>query len=140
MKVFIDANIFVDIFNPRRVNHKYSLDTYQYLVKNKFEIFTSCDLITTIYYIDSKQNKTQALLNIININKTLKILDFSNQEVEQTCELMLADSDYNDLEDTLQYVMARKTNCDIIISNDAKFISKGIEVLTSKKFYDKFIR
>ena len=33
MKVFIDANIFIDIFNADRPLHKYSLETYKYLIK-----------------------------------------------------------------------------------------------------------
>ena len=120
--------------------HKYSLDTYTFLLQQQYQLFTSCDLITTIYYIDSKKDKKQALINIKSINKTLRIIDFSNQEVEQTCELMLKDNDYKDLEDTLQYIMAKKENCDIIISNDEKFISKDIKILTSKEFYKRYIK
>jgi predicted nucleic acid-binding protein len=140
MKVFIDANIFVDIFNPQRVLHKYSLEIYKYLLKNQFELYTSCDLITTIYYINSKKDKLNALKNIQNIIKTLKVIDFSNDEIEQTCSLMLKDSSYKDLEDTLQYILAKKVNADCIISNDENFVSKDIKVLTSKDFYEKYIQ
>ncbi len=140
MKVFIDANIILDVFSKDRRYHKYSLDTYTFLLQQQYQLFTSCDLITTIYYIDSKKDKKQALINIKSINKTLRIIDFSNQEVEQTCELMLKDNDYKDLEDTLQYIMAKKENCDIIISNDEKFISKDIKILTSKEFYKRYIK
>ena len=139
MKVFIDANIILDRFDIKRPNYEYSIKSYEYCLLNQFELYTSCDLITTIYYINSKQNKTQALLNIQNIIKTLKVIDFSNEEIEQTCKLMLEDSDYKDLEDTLQYIMAKKENCDLILSNDKNFTSKDIEVLTSKEFYRKFI-
>ena len=85
------------------------------------QIFTSCDLITTIYYINSKYDKKQALFNIQAISKTLKIIEFSNKEVEACCKLMLKDSDYIDLEVTIQYIMAKKHNCDLIISNDKNF-------------------
>lgn len=56
MKVFLDANILLDVSNNKRVFHKFSVDTYNYLLTNA-QIFTSCDLITTIYYINSKQDK-----------------------------------------------------------------------------------
>ncbi len=137
MKVFIDANIFIDIFNIDRKMHKYSLEIYKYLIKNESIIYTSCDLITTIYYIDSKRDRNQALLNIQNIIKTLNIAYFSNKEIEDVCKLMLKDKEYQDLEDTLQYILAKKQNCDLIISNDKNFISKDIPVITSKEFYEQ---
>ncbi len=137
MKVFIDANIFIDIFNIDRKMHKYSLEIYKYLIKNESIIYTSCDLITTIYYIDSKRDRNQALLNIQNIIKTLNIVYFSNKEIEDVCKLMLKDKEYQDLEDTLQYILAKKQNCDLIISNDKNFISKDIPLITSKEFYEQ---
>ena len=133
-KLFIDANIFLDIFDPYRLNYKESLALYTFVVDNNYKLFTSCDLITTIYYIDSKKNKKQALLNIQAINKTLKVIEFSNKEVEETCELILKDSSFVDLEDTIQYIMAKKEKCDLIISNDNNFVSKDIRLLTSEKF------
>jgi predicted nucleic acid-binding protein len=140
-KVFIDANIFLDTFDPDRHDYENSFKTYEYLLKHeKSSIYTSCDLITTIYYINSQKNKKQALLNIQSINQTLKIIEFSNNEIEQTCDLMLHDSDYKDLEDTIQYIMAKKYECDLIISNDKKFISKDIELVSSKEFFEKYIK
>lgn len=133
-KVFVDANIFIDIFNIDRINHKFSKSFYSYVLKNNYDILTSCDLITTIYYIDSKRDKQQSLQNIQNINKTLKIIEFSNTEVAEICDLMLKDSDYTDLEDTIQYIMAKKYECDMIISNDKNFVSKNIELMTSEEF------
>ena len=137
MKVFIDANVFIDIFNTNREWHKYSLEIYKYLIKNENEIYTSCDLITTIYYIDAKRDKNQALLNIRNIIKTLNIIYFTNQEIEEVCELMIKDSEYKDLEDTLQYILAKKEKCDLIISNDSQFVSKDIPLIDTKEFYNE---
>ena len=47
---------------------------------------------------------------------------------------MTEDSDYKDLEDTLQYILAKKYNCDLIVSNNESFVSKDIKTLTSKEF------
>lgn len=138
MKVFIDANIILDRFDKNRPYHENAIKCYEYLILNS-QIFTTCDLITTIYYISSKIDKRQALLNIQNLNKTLKVIEFSNKEVEDTCNLMLEDSYYKDLEDTIQYIMAKKYNCDMIISNDKNFVSKDIRIMTSKEFCDEYI-
>ena len=139
MKVFIDANIFIDIFNSNREMHKYSLEVYKYLIKNESEIYTSCDLITTIYYIDAKRDKNQALINIQNIIKTLNIIYFTNKEIEEVYHLMLHNKLYKDLEDTLQYLLAKKQKCDLIISNDKNFASEDIPVISSKDFFYKII-
>ncbi|MEA3384154.1 MAG: PIN domain-containing protein [Campylobacterota bacterium] len=138
MRVFLDANIILDKFDLKRPSHKYSSALYDYIVTNA-KVFTSCDLITTIYYINAKIDKQNALLNIKNISKTLKIIEFSNKEIEETCSLMISDSDYKDLEDTIQYVMAKKYECDLIISNDKNFVSKDIELLSSQEFCEKYL-
>jgi len=140
MRIFFDANVILDRFDLQRPYYKYSKIVYEYCLLSKFDLYTSCDLITTIYYINAKNDKVNSLNNIQNLIKTLKVIDFSNQEVEQTCELMLKDNDYKDLEDTLQYIMAQKESCELIISNDKVFVSKDIEVLTSKEFYEKYIK
>ena len=58
-----------------------------------------------------------ALTNVQKIVKTLKLIEFTNEDVEKACELMLTDKEYKDLEDTLQYIMAKKQKCDVILSN-----------------------
>jgi predicted nucleic acid-binding protein len=139
MRVFIDANIFLDIFDPYRPSHKDSMASYTFIVDSKYQIFTSCDLITTIYYIDSKKDKKQALLNIQAINKTLKVIEFSNKEIDECCDLMLEDDSYKDLEDTIQYIMAKKQECDLIISNDKNFVSKDIKIMSSEEFFMEYV-
>ena len=138
MRVFIDANILVDIFNSSRAFHNESVKAYRYLIENEAKIYTSCDLITTIYYIESKRDKKIALLNVKNILTTLTLIEFSNKELEIACNLMLKDSSYSDLEDTLQYILAKKMECDLILSNDKNFISKDIKLLSSKEFCKEF--
>ena len=53
----------------------------KYVIVNKFKLFTGCALIVAIYYINSKKDKQQVLLNIQDINKILKVIEFSNKEI-----------------------------------------------------------
>ena len=138
-KVFVDANVILDIFDDKRPDHSYSLKVYAFMLKSKWLLFTSCDIITTVYYVDSKKFKRKAIEKIEDINKILKVIDFSNKEIAQTCNLMREDMQYDDLEDTLQYILAKKKQCDIIISNDKGFVSKKIELLSSRMFIEKYI-
>jgi len=139
MRVFLDANILIDIFDSNRIYSEYSKKAYEYLILNH-TLFTSCDIVTTIYYIGSKIDKKRVLEDIRNINKTLTVIEFSNYEVEETCKLMLEDDDFKDLEDTMQYILAKKLSCDLIISNDKDFVSKDIELLKSREFCEKYMK
>lgn len=138
-KVFLDANIFIDNEDSSRDLEKKSLKVLSYLLANEVEVYTSCDLITTIYYILSKRSKAEALNAIERISQFCKIIKFSNKEVQQTCELMKSDTKYKDLEDTLQYILARKEGCDLILSNDTNFTSEEIEKLSTQEFIEKFL-
>ena len=140
MRVFLDANILIDKFDSTRIFHKFSDKSFEYmLLSGSVDVFTSCDIITTLYYIGSKKDKKQILHDIRAVNKTLEVIKFSNKEIEETCELMINDNNYKDLEDTIQYIMAKKENCDLIISNDKNFISKDIKLLTSEEFYNQYV-
>jgi len=136
-KVFLDANIFIDANDKNRINYEESYQVIHYLLQNKIEIFTSYDLITTIYYILSKKDKLKALDQIKQINQFCHIIEFSNKEVFETCQLMKSNPKFKDLEDTIQYILALKEGCDLIISNDKAFASDEIELVTTKEFLTK---
>ena len=139
-KVFFDANIILDVFDPQRPSSKESLETYIYILENKIELFTSCDIITTIYYVYAKKNKTDVLNKIEDTNKTLTVIDFSNKEIAQTCQLMRENPHFKDLEDTIQYILAKKEGCEAIISNDKNFYSEDIPVMSSKAFVNTIVK
>jgi predicted nucleic acid-binding protein len=136
-RVFFDANIILDIFDSSRKQHKSSAEAYLYILHQGIKLYTSCDIITTLYYVYSKRNKHIALDKIEQITQTLDVIAFSNKEVEKTCKLMKYDKDYSDLEDTIQYVLAKKMQCDLIISNDKKFVSKEVKIMTSNTFCEQ---
>ncbi|AAC07951.1 type II toxin-antitoxin system VapC family toxin [Aquifex aeolicus] len=137
-KVFVDGNVIVDIFDERRVNHKYSVQAIRILLANKFDLLTSSDLITTVYYVLSKIDKKKALSDIKEVVNILEIIPFGKAEVEKAIELMEGDKNFKDLEDTLQYVLAKKEGCKLILSNDKSFYSPDIEVLTTEEFCERW--
>ena len=70
----------------------------------------------------------------MNINELCTIVEFSNSEVTKSCNLMKENKVFKDLEDTIQYVIAKKAKCDLILSNDNKFVSTDIKLLNTKEF------
>jgi len=142
-KLFVDANVLIDISVTNRPSSEDSLIFYQFLLENnsKFELFTSCDLLTTIYYILRRQlNKADALNKIKIINRIFFVIEFGNKEIDEAIELMERNKKYTDLEDTIQYVMARKEKCDYIITNDKAFTSGDVPVLSSGEALVEFIQ
>jgi len=136
--VFLDANIFIDYKDEQRDLNQNSIKIIKYLTTQDIKIYTSCDLITTIYYILSKKGKYEALNSIEQLNKICTIIEFSNKELLQTTKLMRENKNFKDLEDTIQYVLALKTNCDCIVSNDKEFYSPEITLFSSDGFALKF--
>ncbi len=137
--IFFDANIFLDINDTNRIHSVTALQALTYCLQNDLKIVTSCDLITTIYYVRSKHDRTIALQQIIDIQTMCHIIEFSNQEVINTCNLMLDDSDYTDLEDAIQYTLALKEDCNLILTNDKNFVSKEIPIMSSEEFLEKYL-
>lgn len=98
-KIFFDANILVDVADPSRRYHTMSSASMRFCMDNNIAILTSCDIVTTLYYINAKINRKSALDTIIKLNEFCKVIEFSNKEVDQTCRLMQKDNDYYDLEE-----------------------------------------
>jgi predicted nucleic acid-binding protein len=138
-RVFLDANIIADIYDQSRPFHTQSKQTLKILLHEKRDkLYTSCDIITTLYYIFFKKDKAKALDVIVQINGLCSIVEFGNAEVEKSCLLMQQNKTYKDLEDTIQYVMAQKVGCDLILSNDKGFVSEEIPLMTSDTFVNLY--
>ncbi len=133
-RIFVDANVLIDLFDVSRPLREFSIKTIQTLLESDVEIYTSCDLITTVYYVLRKKFGKEALVFIERLSKMCSIVPFSNHEVERAIELMKQDSNFKDLEDTIQYVLAKKMRCDLILTNDKGFYSPDIAVINVKDF------
>ena len=134
-KIFIDANVWMDLFDKTRPMSSQSRKAVASLLeRNGVELFTSCDIITTLYYLLTKKGKDSALQAIEYVNGICTVVEFGNKEVEESCRLMRENGAFDDLEDTLQYVMARKVGADLILSNDTGFVSDDTPVMRSDAF------
>jgi len=137
-RVFLDANIILDMYDDKRAFHVESSQAISILLQQKdVDIFTSCDIITTLYYVLSKKGKMDALDSILDVNELCDVIEFGNREIEESCHFMKNHTNFTDLEDTIQYIMAQKVSCDLILSNDKRFVSEKITLMTSVEFLEK---
>ncbi len=135
-KIFLDVNILIDILDAKRPSSRQSAILFEFLVRDikEFRLYTSCDLLTTVYYFTIKPlGQKEALSKIKKLNNVIHVIEFGNKEVAEAIELMERNRKYTDLEDTIQYVMARKEKCDYIITNDKNFASGDVPVLSSQE-------
>jgi len=133
-RLFLDANILIDITYDSRPFSQESSELYAYLVQNldKFELYTSCDLLTTVYYVLRKQFPNKQVLEKIKLmNRIIHVIEFGNQEIDEALYLMEKNEAFSDLEDTIQFIMARKERCDYIVSNDKNFHSTDVPLVSS---------
>ena len=139
-KVFFDANIFNDIFDKNRSAHTVSNEAYLGALRAGMTIYTSCDIATNIYYITAKYTSRENALDAIDFLKTsVSILPFGENELSQTIALMRRESEYKDFEDSIQYIMALNEKCEVLVTNDKSFVSKGILSLSSAAFVKKYL-
>ena len=126
MKIFVDANVLIDLIDEKRAFHQQAIDFFQNNLGSLF--YTSCDILTTIYYVTSKTKNP--LSDIENLLKLINIISFSNEEAHKAIELMKTNEKFRDFEDTLQYILAKKINADLIVTNDKGFYSEDIKLLS----------
>ena len=132
-RVFVDGNVIIDLFDERRKNHNSSKEAIRKLLSQGAELMTSSDLITTIYYVLSKIDKKKALADIEKVLQIFSVIPFGKRELMETLSLMKRDRKFKDLEDTLQYVLAKAQGCELILTNDVDFHSPSIKTLTSEE-------
>ena len=99
--------------------------------QNHFEGFVADITLLNIDYVASKQSK-EIKEFFKTISNSFVIVGADNTMFEKAFAIS-----HNDLEDTIQYLSAKVSNGDIIITNDKNFYNTGdIETITSKEFIE----
>jgi len=127
MRVFIDTNIFLDLI-LKREKYKEALQIFNAIEQGRFEAFILDITILNIDYIAKKQTKDIRDFLVL-VNRLFKVVGASNKTIKEALELS-----NDDLEDNLQYICAKDSQCKVIITNDKKFISKEIQLMKSDEF------
>ena len=128
--VFLDTNIVLDIVDSNRINNKKAIQLGNILVRKKYTIIISEDMLTTIFYINKDKKQTLNFFKIIT--NRWQVVPFGKKIIEDAIELSLKNN--LDLEDTLQCLCAKENGCEVLITNDKKFYDCGISICTIEGF------
>lgn len=133
MRVFLDTNIFLDLILQRE-GYQNAVQILNACATKTFDAYISDITLLNIDYIASKQVKDTKKF-IKTILGVMKVLGADNHLFDTALAL-----DNADLEDSVQYVCAKNSLCEVIVSNDKRFYKGEVEVLSSDVFVQRYIK
>jgi len=129
-KVFFDANIILDMIDSDRGNvESVRKLVYNALIKD-ITLYTSCDVLSNVYYVAHKKLKKSLV-----VEEMLRILEiFEIVAIDKPlAKKALLDNRENvslDFEELLQSQCAMVSECDLIVTNDKKFVDADVKHLS----------
>ena len=132
MKIFIDTNIFLDLILKR----EYSKEATIILNAVSENMFTGIVLDITLLNIDyiAKKQVVDIRKFIGTINNLFNVVGANNDIFKGAIEI-----ENRDLEDNIQYLVAQKSHCDVIVTNDKNFYQGNINLLSSSAFIAEYL-
>ncbi len=129
-RVFFDANIILDMIDSDRGNvENVRKLVYNALVK-EITLYTSCDILSNIYYVARKKLDKETLVKeMLNILEIFEIVAIDKALAKKA----LLENQVNhalDFEDLLQRQCAEVSKCDLIVTNDKKFVKGEVTHLS----------
>lgn len=136
-KIFLDANIIIDLINSGNQFHPDILYLLNALMKQKVKLYVSPTSFAIAYNFLDKRMRDKKKLNKTAVNL------FSNFYFTREDELIMQKvlkSAYDDLEDALQYFSALDAGAGLIISyNQYDFVKSAIPVYHPMQYINEFL-
>ncbi len=131
-KIYLDTNIILDLCDNERNNSRTSQDFVDELFAQGAEFYINSDTLTNTFYILKSHKKAtqEVALNALKYTSTFcEIVPVEKDDALKSIALCEDKStNFQDYEDAMQYICAKKIGADMIVTNDKKFVSLDIEV------------
>ena len=134
MKLLIDNNIIIDVFQDRKPFSEYSTKILELIELGDYEGYITANSVTDIFYVLKRSIKDyKKVYDYIRLLlEILTIIDVNSDDIFQA---LVAEN--NDFEDELIAVCAYKENVDFIISRNSKDFKKSkIKAVEPKDFLE----
>ena len=134
MRVFIDANIIIDVLLNRPEFYEDASNVLNICRKHKPAL--APHTVSNIFFVARKNfTEKERKATLLKILEYIDIIPTGKYQVVQA----LKNDDIDDFEDALQLECAREFNADFIVSRDtAGFACSDIEVISPKEFAKRF--
>lgn len=130
-KVFLDTNIVADLFLKREPFCQNSLKLFTLGFHLKITLYVSSLSYATLAYLCRKMKKEERVL----LFEKLRSLTVTTTVDRQTVDMALV-SDFDDLEDAMQYYSAISSKVDVVLTRNKKdFVEANVPVMTPDEFF-----
>jgi predicted nucleic acid-binding protein len=130
-KLFLDTNIIIDLLGEREPFYNLAAKIASLADAGRIKIVISTLSFANVFYILSKFENQEIVKEKI---RKFKVITESSDLTEKIISKAL-NSKFADFEDALQYYCAIQSNCNILITRNAKdFKESNISVLSPKEF------
>lgn len=132
MKLLIDTNVILDLV-LNRTNAAASASLFRKISIAKDSAYITASSVTDLFYIIRKETHNINFSYSI-MEKILKMVSVITVTESDICTALMLK--WNDFEDCVQYVAARRNDIDYIITNNTKdFKNSVIPAIIPKDFY-----
>jgi predicted nucleic acid-binding protein len=130
-KLFIDTNVMMDLLGERVPHYDAIAKIATLADKGKVKMVVSAFSYPTVYYLLSKFESSEKVIEKLRKFKIIsEVSDLDDIVIEKGLS-----SNFSDFEDALQYHCALKTDCNILVTRNAKdFKQSAIPVMTADEF------
>ena len=123
-KVFVDANLFLDL-TLQRAGHLEASAIIQLRVDGKIQIYTTPAVLHIVAYFTSQHyTATQTKQIILTLLNDVQIID-----CDHITAITALNNNFDDTEDALQYFAALREEVDYFVSSDRKLRKSAIPQL-----------
>ena len=130
-KVFLDTNIVADLFLKREPFCQNSLKLFALGFHKKITLYVSSLSYATLAYLCRKMKKEER----VRLFEKLRSLTVTTTVDRQTVDMALV-SDFDDLEDAMQYYSAISSKVDVVLTRNKKdFVEANVPVMTPDEFF-----
>ena len=134
-KLFLDTNVFLDVFLERTVDWNIAETVLQLAAQNKIDVFTSANNLVNVIYSLKKQKLTQGeIIKLMELTLTYTQL----ADITKSAFAFALRAGFPDLEDAVQYHTALHIKgIDYFITSNTKDYKKAslqLPVITPKQF------
>lgn len=132
--IFIDANIFLDVFSQRLPFYPFSARVLTLVERQQVTGYTSSLNFSNLFYILRKQrSRDVALTYLRQLAAFIKILSVDEQVITQALH-----SSFTDFEDAIQYYTAKRQQIPFLITQNTKDYTsiepKIMQVVTPEEY------
>lgn len=138
MRLFLDANVLIDFMGERIAYYPQAATLFSFAAEQKCEITVSSLSMVTASYICCERGKMPLSLWTDKVNAMSDFVELSS--VDSSDIFLSCNAGWDDFEDCVQYHVAKKCECDAIVTrNTNDFIQSDIDVLSPEQAIDKLL-